>query len=209
MCINERISKQHKWIELKWRHGCHLSVTSHQISFVLVFKFDTYVTRTFPCRLMVDKPCSVPRARLMTCCWGFGVTTGVDLAGCFLFVVALRRTGAGALLWWWFCWACLNLWLPAVATAPDWTRCCDLAATEQSFDWFDSLQSVRALASLLLVLRPTSTVLRDTEMIEKHTNEHVGQEFVGKTVLPSFVYVPLLLFLWVGLFDGFMCDWCW
>lgn len=125
----------------------------------------TYVTRTFPCRLMVERPCSVPRARLMTCCWGFGVTTTVDLAGCFLLVVGALRRNAGALLWWWCCcWACLNFWFAAAAAppaaVPDWMRCCDLVATEQSFDWS---QSVRAFASwaLTLLLRPSSPALRN------------------------------------------------
>lgn len=134
------------------------------------FKF-TYVTRTFPSRLMVDRPCNVPRARLITCDCSLLAS---DFDGAFCFVIFALRRNTVFLLWW--CWACLNL-LPPDAVVPTveaptrwmvfWLT---LPATEHSFDWFDSTQSVRAFGSDSLKL---PSWLRLSPWILQIQNTHI------------------------------------
>lgn len=148
-------TRQSKWWLIKFYPFIKIRESMSELSHF------TYVTRTFPWRLMVDRPCSVPRARLMT--WGFGVGSTFNGAFCLL-TVGLRRNIVclcGCCWCWCGCWPCLNLWfVDGFITAPPWwtlTFPCDLPATEHSFDWFDSTQSVRAFASLSLAppwLRP-------------------------------------------------------
>lgn len=117
------------------------------------------VTRTFPWRLIVDKPCKVPRARLITCCCGFVVSA---FNGDFCLTAALLTLRRTVVFFVTNDWPLFCLVVDALDTATGITFCVfDLAATEHSFDWSVSTQSVRALSSLTssLLLRPSSWLL--------------------------------------------------